>query len=91
MSRDLQQERDELVREAVRAGAGREARLATKGVDFGVIRAIYWSKETPSREPIPLSTPMQFAIGVCVVGMFWLGLMPGVVLRSAETAVGVLK
>jgi NADH:ubiquinone oxidoreductase subunit 2 (subunit N) len=58
---------------------------------FGVIRVIYWSKETSSREPIPLSTPMQFAIGVCVVGMFWLGLMPGVVLKFAATAVGVLK
>jgi hypothetical protein len=39
MSRDLQKERDDLVREAVRAGAGREARLTTKSVDFGVLRA----------------------------------------------------
>jgi CxxC motif-containing protein (DUF1111 family) len=39
MSRDLQQERDELAREAVRTGAGREARLTTKGVDFGILRA----------------------------------------------------
>ncbi len=58
---------------------------------FGVIRVIYWSKETPSRGPIPLSTPMQFAIGVCIAGMFWLGLLPGAVLKFAETAVGVLK
>jgi NADH-quinone oxidoreductase subunit N len=58
---------------------------------FGVIRAIYWSKETPSREPIPLSRPMQFAIGVCIAGMFWLGLMPGAVLRLAESATRVLK
>ncbi len=39
MSRDLQKERDDLVREASRAGAGRDARLTTKGVDFGVLRA----------------------------------------------------
>src|SRR5437870_755115 len=39
MSGDLQKERDSVVREAVRAGAGREARLITKGVDFGVLRA----------------------------------------------------
>jgi hypothetical protein len=38
MSRDLQQERADLVREAVRAGDGREVRLTTKGVDFGVLR-----------------------------------------------------
>ena len=58
---------------------------------FGVIRAIYWSKETPSREPIPVSRPIQFAIGVCIAGMFWLGLMPGAVLRLAESATRVLK
>ncbi|TMB09966.1 MAG: hypothetical protein E6J71_27375 [Deltaproteobacteria bacterium] len=39
MSRDLQKERADLVREAAHAGAGREARLTTKGVDFGVLRA----------------------------------------------------
>src|SRR5437870_9310513 len=39
MSRDLQRERADLAREAARAGAGREARLTTKGVDFGVLRA----------------------------------------------------
>src|SRR5437667_5810808 len=39
MSRDLQRERADLAREAARAGAGREARLITKGVDFGVLRA----------------------------------------------------
>jgi len=39
MTRDLQQARGDLVREAARAGAGREARLTTKGVDFGVLRA----------------------------------------------------
>jgi mono/diheme cytochrome c family protein len=39
MSRDLQKERADLVREAARAGAGREARLTAKGVDFGVLRA----------------------------------------------------
>jgi len=39
MTRDLQKERDDLVHEAARAGAGREAHLTTKGVDFGVLRA----------------------------------------------------
>ena len=58
---------------------------------FGVIRAIYWSKDSPCREPIPLSWPMQFTIGLCIVGMFWLGLLPGSVLKLAESAVRVLK
>ncbi|HEY3189103.1 MAG TPA: di-heme oxidoredictase family protein, partial [Solirubrobacteraceae bacterium] len=39
MSRDLQKARADLVREAARAGADREARLGSKGVDFGVLRA----------------------------------------------------
>ena len=39
MSRDLQKERADLVAEAARAGAGRETRLTSKGVDFGVLRA----------------------------------------------------
>ncbi len=39
MSRDLQEQRADLVREATRAGAPREIRLTTKGVDFGVLRA----------------------------------------------------
>jgi mono/diheme cytochrome c family protein len=36
ISRDLQRQRDELVREA--AGAAKERRLSSKGVDFGVLR-----------------------------------------------------
>ena len=39
MTRDLHRQRGDLVRDAARAGAGREIRLATKGVDFGVLRA----------------------------------------------------
>ena len=58
---------------------------------FGVIRAIYWSKETGNREPIEISKPAQFAIGLCIIGMFWLGLFPGAVLDLATQAVRVLK
>ncbi len=39
MSRDLQKQRADLVRDAARAGAERETRLTAKGVDFGVVRA----------------------------------------------------
>ena len=38
MSRDLQRQRDDLARDAARAGAAREARLVAKGVDFGSLR-----------------------------------------------------
>jgi Di-haem oxidoreductase, putative peroxidase len=38
MTRDLQKQRDDLVRDASRAGDAREARLTSKGVDFGALR-----------------------------------------------------
>lgn len=38
MSSDLQRQREELVRESKSAGAAREKRLITKGVDFGPLR-----------------------------------------------------
>jgi len=58
---------------------------------FGVVRAIYWSKETGDRSEISVSTPMHFAIGVCIIGMFWLGLYPGALVNVAMNAVQVLK
>jgi len=39
MSRDLARQRDALVHEAAKGGATREARLVTKGIDFGALRA----------------------------------------------------
>jgi hypothetical protein len=45
MSRDVQHQRDALLREAAKAGADRETRLTSKGVDFGVLRVS--SKGTP--------------------------------------------
>ena len=39
MSRELQTERADLVRDAAHAGADRETRLSAKGIDFGVLRA----------------------------------------------------
>ena len=57
---------------------------------FGIVRAIYWSKEIPDLSPIAVSKPMTFAIGVCTAGMFWLGLFPGALLQLAEAATGVV-
>lgn len=58
---------------------------------FGVIRAIYWSSDAKDLSPIPISCPMRAAIIVCIVGMFWLGLFPGTMLKVATEAVKVLK
>ena len=54
---------------------------------FGVIRAIYWSKETPDLSPIPLSAPAKFTLTVCIAGMLWIGLFPATLLNLATEAV----
>ncbi len=58
---------------------------------FGVIRAIYWSQETPDLPPIPISWPARLAIFVCVAGMFYLGLFPNALLGLTQQAVLVFK
>jgi NADH-quinone oxidoreductase subunit N len=58
---------------------------------FGVIRAIYWSKEAKELPPIELSGSAKLAAWVCIAGIFWLGLFPNTVLNLAIQAVSVLK
>jgi NADH-quinone oxidoreductase subunit N len=58
---------------------------------FGVIRAIYWSKETPNLSPIPLSGAAKFSIALCIAGMFWLGVFPNTVVNLADQAAQALK
>jgi NADH-quinone oxidoreductase subunit N len=58
---------------------------------FGVIRAIYWSKETPDLSPISLSSPAKLAVWICIAGMFWIGLFPNTVLNLANEAANALK
>jgi NADH-quinone oxidoreductase subunit N len=58
---------------------------------FGVIRAIYWSKDAPDLSPIELSAPAKVSIWICIAGMFWIGLFPSVVLNLATEAAQVLK
>jgi NADH-quinone oxidoreductase subunit N len=54
---------------------------------FGVVRAIYWSKETPDLSPIALSFPVKLALWVCIAGILYLGLFPNNVVDWADAAV----
>ncbi len=54
---------------------------------FGVIRAIYWSKDTPDLSPIPLSGPAKFTLVICIAGMLWIGLFPNTLVTLAAEAV----
>jgi len=58
---------------------------------FGVIRAIYWSKNTPDLSPILLSGPAKFTLAVCIAGMFWIGLFPNTLVTLAAEAVQALR
>lgn len=58
---------------------------------FGVVRAIYWSREAPDLSPIQLSAPIKFSIAVCILGMFWIGLFPNALLNFTNAAASVLK
>ena len=57
---------------------------------FGVVRAIYWSQETPDLSPIPISAPARAAIYACVAGMLVLGMYPNGLLEAANRAIAVL-
>jgi len=58
---------------------------------FGVIRAIYWSKDPADLSPIELSAPAKISIFACIAGIFWLGLFPNTVLNLAVQAATVLS
>lgn len=58
---------------------------------FGVVRAIYWSKDAKDLSAIELSGAAKITAWICIVGIFWLGLFPNTVWNLAAAAVGVLK
>ena len=58
---------------------------------FGVVRAIYWSKDAADLSPIAISMPIKICLYACVIGIFYLGLFPDVVVNAATHAVAALK
>ncbi len=58
---------------------------------FGVVRAIYWSRDAADLSPIPTSIPIRISLYGCVLGMFFLGIYPSWVLSLADQAVALLK
>jgi NADH-quinone oxidoreductase subunit N len=57
---------------------------------FGVVRAMYWSKDAPDLSPIKISVPARVAIYACILGMLVLGLFPNAAVNWADKAVTVL-
>ena len=58
---------------------------------FGVIRAIYWSRDAADLSPIKLSGAAKFSIAICIAGMVWLGTFPNTVVNLANEAAQALK
>lgn len=58
---------------------------------FGVIRAIYWGQGSTDLSPITVSVPMKFAIYVCIAGIFFLGLVPGPLMKQTDKAAAVFQ
>ncbi|MCP5518648.1 MAG: NADH-quinone oxidoreductase subunit N [Verrucomicrobiales bacterium] len=57
---------------------------------MNVVRTIYW---TPAREepaPIPIDGPSRLALYAAVLGLLWLGLLPGSLVNLADFAVQAL-
>jgi NADH-quinone oxidoreductase subunit N len=58
---------------------------------FGIIRAIYWSRDPADLAPSHISWPMKISLYSCIAGMLYLGLFPNAVVNLAEQAVKVLR
>jgi NADH-quinone oxidoreductase subunit N len=57
---------------------------------FGVIKAMYWSKEARDLSAIELSAPAMLTAWICIGGIFWLGIFPNTVVNLADAAVKVM-
>jgi NADH-quinone oxidoreductase subunit N len=58
---------------------------------FGIVRAIYWSRDVTGLSPINLSWPMKISVVACVTGIFYLGLFPGALVNVAVEATKILR
>jgi len=58
---------------------------------FGVIRAIFWSRDAADLTPITPSMPIRLSLYACVLGMLFLGLCPARIVNAAQNAVRFLK
>jgi NADH-quinone oxidoreductase subunit N len=58
---------------------------------FGVVRAMYWSKEGSDLSPIRVSRPIRISIYGCIAGMLYLGLFPNGMVELTTAAVELLR
>jgi len=54
---------------------------------FGVIRAVYWGASSEEAKPITVTGSERAALIMLMVGLVWLGLFPGRLIRASSGAV----
>ena len=57
---------------------------------FGIVRAAYWGNGGADLTPIPTTWAVRLAVGICVAGILWLGILPGSLIEASTPAVEVL-
>jgi NADH-quinone oxidoreductase subunit N len=58
---------------------------------FGVIKAMYWSKDARDLSTIPLSAPAMVTAWACIGGILWIGIFPNTLLTWANAAATALN
>ena len=58
---------------------------------FGIIRAIYWSRDVPDTSSITPSKPICAVIYACIIGMLYLGIFPGPAVTWTSNATALLQ
>jgi len=58
---------------------------------FGVIRAIYWSREPGDVSPLAVSVPLRLSLATCILGMLYLGIYPNPFLKMAGAVVAMTR
>lgn len=51
---------------------------------FGVVQAIYWSKDSGNLPPVPVSISAKAILAICAAGMLYLGLMPEAPIKQTD-------
>jgi NADH-quinone oxidoreductase subunit N len=92
-----------LLRSVVERGAGDPLYWALLGVALfgivtsfyyylGVVRAIYWSKETGDEQgELTVTAPVRMALFACIAGMLFLGMFPNSAVNGATRATASLS
>lgn len=58
---------------------------------FGIIRAIYWSKDVADLAPVRISRPLEVCLYGCMAGMLILGVFPNWIVEAANNALKALR